>query len=87
MAQDGKARGDEGSGDDLEPYRRLVELQRQMTKLAQRHEVSRRELEVLRERVAREVVADLRGKRTWSEKVRTALPPLLPFARKKSLPG
>lgn len=87
MAQDGKARGGGGGSDDLEPYRRLVELQRQMTRLAQRHKASRREVEVLRERVAREVIADRRGKRTWQEKVRTALPPFPSFARRKSLPG
>jgi hypothetical protein len=42
-------------GDDLEPYRRLVELQKQMIELAQQHEHSKRRRDALREQMVREV--------------------------------
>jgi hypothetical protein len=41
--------------DDLEPYRRLVELQKQMIELAQQHEQSKRRRDALREQMLREV--------------------------------
>ena len=41
--------------DDLEPYRRLVELQKQMIELAQQHEQSKRRRDALREQMVREV--------------------------------
>jgi len=41
--------------DDLEPYRRLVELQKQMIELAQQHEQSKRQCDALREQMVREV--------------------------------
>jgi len=41
--------------DDLEPYRRLVELQKQMIELAQQHEQSKRRCDALREQMVREV--------------------------------
>ena len=43
-------------GDDLEPYRRLVELQKQMIELAQQHEQTKRRRDALREQMVREVV-------------------------------
>ncbi len=43
-------------GDDLAPYRRLVELQKQMIELAQQHEQSKRQHEVLREQMMREII-------------------------------
>ena len=48
--------------DDLEPYRRLVELQKQMIELAQQHEQSKRQCDALREQMVREV-ADRRSVR------------------------
>jgi len=48
--------------DDLEPYRRLVELQKQMIELAQQHEQSKRRCDALREQMVREV-ADRRSVR------------------------
>ncbi len=42
-------------GDDLEPYRRLVELQKQMIELAQQHEQTKRRRDALREQMVREV--------------------------------
>jgi hypothetical protein len=44
------------AGDDLEPYRRLVELQKQMIELAQQHEQSKRLRDALRDQMVREVV-------------------------------
>jgi hypothetical protein len=41
--------------DDLEPYRRLVELQKQMIELAEQHEQSKRRCDALREQMVREV--------------------------------
>ena len=43
--------------ENLEPYRRLVELSKQMIELAQQCEQARRECEVLREQLAREITA------------------------------
>ena len=41
-------------GDNLEPYRRLVELQRQMIELAEQHEETRRRRDALQEQMVRE---------------------------------
>jgi IS5 family transposase len=41
--------------DDLEPYRRLVELQKQMIELAQKHEQTKRRRDALREQMARDI--------------------------------
>jgi hypothetical protein len=71
---------------DLEPYRRLVELQKQMIELAQQHQQSRRECEVLRAQVAREIAARLRQKRGLNHRLRAAVVRLNWFNRKESLP-
>jgi hypothetical protein len=42
--------------DDLAPYRRLVELQKQMIELAQQHEQSKRRRDALRDQMVREVI-------------------------------
>jgi len=47
---------------DLEPYRRLVDLQKQMIKLAQQHEQSKRRRDALHEQMTREA-ADRRHER------------------------
>jgi len=47
-------------GDDLESYRRLIEIQKQVEKMAKLHEKTRRECEALRERVAHEAIESLR---------------------------
>ena len=39
---------------DLEPYRRLVELQKQMIELAQQHEQSRRKRDALHQQIVRD---------------------------------
>ena len=41
--------------DDLEPYRRLVELQKQMIEAAQQHEQTKRRRDLLRELMVREI--------------------------------
>jgi len=43
------------TAEDLEPYRRLVELQKQMIELAQQHEQSKRRCAALREQMTRQV--------------------------------
>ena len=50
--------------DDLESYRRLIELQKQMIELSQHHERSRRECDALRDVVAREVAEQARGRQS-----------------------
>lgn len=42
--------------DDLEPYRQLIKIQKQLVKMARKHEKTRRECEVLREEMARELL-------------------------------
>jgi hypothetical protein len=49
--------------DNLEPYRRLIELQKQMIELVQRHERTKRECTVLRERLLEETT---RSRRRWN---------------------
>jgi hypothetical protein len=48
-------RGMKKVADDLAPYRRLVELQKQMIELAKQHEQSKRRRDALREQMVREV--------------------------------
>jgi len=53
-------------GGDLEPYRRLVELQKQMIELAEQHEQTRRRRDALHEQMVREAASrrqDRRGLR------------------------
>lgn len=56
----------------LESYRRLIELQKQMIELSQHHERSRRECEALRDVVAREVVAQARGRHSPMGRLRAS---------------
>jgi len=51
------------NGDNLEPYRQLIEIQRQLVKLSRQHEKTKRECAELREKLAHEVMAS-RGGRT-----------------------
>jgi len=46
---------------DREPYRRLIELQKQMIELVQRHERTKRECSALREQLLEEMA----GPRRW----------------------
>ena len=51
-------------GDDLLPYRRLVELQKQMIEMANQHEHAKRACHGLGERMALEIVARQRARRS-----------------------
>jgi hypothetical protein len=73
-------------GNNLEPYRRLVELQKQMIELSQQHEQSRRECEALRTQIANEVTLSSRDKRLLNHQLRVAVSRLNWFNRKESLP-
>jgi hypothetical protein len=54
---------------DLEQYRRLIELQKQMIKLSKQNEKAKRDCAVLREKVVREVAARL-SRRSLSQRLR-----------------
>jgi hypothetical protein len=41
--------------DDLEPYRRLIQIQKQLAEMAKQNEQTKRECDALREQVAREI--------------------------------
>lgn len=56
--------------DDLTPYRRLVELQKEMIALSQKHEHSKREGARLREQVAREVEILVRRRVSFRQRLR-----------------
>ena len=58
-----------GNG-DLEPYYRLVELQKQMIDLIQKNAHAKRECAALREQLAREVEALARSRRGLPERLR-----------------
>lgn len=79
---------------DLDQYRRLIELQKQMIKLARQNEKAKLHCAALREKVAREVAARLNRKslsqrlRQKAKKVLKRLPQLVttqtnPVARKE----
>jgi len=63
--------------DDLTPYRRLIELQKEMIKLSQKHEHSKREHDVLRKRVAREVDRLVRRRASLSQRLRRSTAKLI----------
>lgn len=56
-------------GNDLEPYRRLIELQRQMIQLVQQHEKTKHECRVLRERLSREMAVLRRTRLGWRHRM------------------
>ena len=57
-------------GDDLLPYRRLVELQKQMIEMANQHEHAKRACLGLRERMALEIVARQRARQSPIHRLR-----------------
>jgi len=62
--------------DDLEPYRRLIELQKQMIELVQQHEKTKRECAALREQLLDEMTALLRPRqnlRRWTSRSLSSL--------------
>lgn len=54
----------QSTGDDLLPYRRLVELQKQMIEMAHQHEQARRACHGLREQMAMEIIARQRARQS-----------------------
>ena len=70
------------SGDALESYRRLIELQKQMIELSRQHAESKRECAVLRDQVAREMTNGRRARRTLTYRAQQSASKLL-----RRLPG
>jgi hypothetical protein len=62
---------------DLEPYYRLVEMQKQMIDLIQRNAHTERECAALREQLAREVEALARSRRSLPDRLRHSASGLL----------
>ena len=56
--------------DDLTPYRRLIELQKEMIAFSQKHEHSKRQRAVPREQVAREVAMIVRRRTSLRRRLR-----------------
>ena len=56
--------------DDLTPYRRLIELQKEMIACSQQHAHSKREQDVLRKQVARELDRLIRRRGTLRHRLR-----------------
>jgi len=55
--------------EDLEPYRRLIDLQKQMIELVRQHERTKQECAVLRERLLEEMTRPRRWR--WSLRLKT----------------
>jgi seryl-tRNA synthetase len=77
--------------EDLEPYRRLVELQKQMIELAQQHEQSKRKRDALREQMTRAAANRLPGRHGLRHRLQRSAAELLKrvpgFAPEKTSPG
>jgi hypothetical protein len=66
MARNGNNTAEEKIvADELEPYRRLVELQKQMIELARQHEQTKRRRDALHEQVVHEVIHRRHHRRGW----------------------
>jgi hypothetical protein len=64
MLQDaGDMQATKPAGDDSEPYRRLIELQKQMIGLVQQHEKTKRECATLRSQLLEEMAGPRRSLR------------------------
>jgi hypothetical protein len=76
---------------DLEPYRRLVELQKQMIELAEQHEQSKRKRDALHEQMTREAANRLPGRRGLRHRLQRSAANILKrvpgFAAEKPNPG
>jgi outer membrane protein TolC len=55
--------------DDLEAYRRLIELQKQMIELSQQHEQAKRECAALREQVTGEIAQRFRARQSLRQRL------------------
>ena len=56
--------------DELEPYRRLVELQKQVIELAQQNERARQDCAALRDRLTGEAIGRLHAHRSLRQRLR-----------------
>ena len=65
-----KVRPARQAADDLEPYRRLIELQKQMIDLVQKREQALRDCELLRDQMARESAWLMRPRQNLGQRVR-----------------
>ena len=63
--------------DDLEPYRRLIEIQKQLAEMAKRNEQAQRECDALREEIARELTESLRSRSGLRQRLRSSAAKLL----------
>jgi len=70
MVQGEKTQTPKQAGDDLESYRRLIEIQKQLVKMQKQHEKTKRECDDLREQAARELFESLRLKGTFRHRIR-----------------
>jgi len=68
---------DKSEGKDLEPYYRLIEMQKQMIDLIQLNSHMERECATLREQLTREVEALARSRRSLPDRLRVAASGLL----------
>ncbi len=68
---------DKSGSTDLEPYYRLVEMQKQMIDLIQQNAHRERECAALREQLAREVEALARSRRSLPDRLRNSASGLL----------
>ena len=80
------------AGPDLEPYRRLIETQKELVRMAKQHEEARLQYEALRDQIARELAAPANGKRTLRHRIRRVASRLFKRPRRgsaaeTSLPG
>ena len=76
---------------DLEPYRRLVDLQKQMIELAQQHEHAKRKRDDLHEQMVREVADRRHDRRGLRHRLQRSAARLLKrvsgFTAEKTAPG
>jgi hypothetical protein len=68
---------EKSAGTDLEPYYRLIEMQKQMIDLIQQNAHTERECAALREQLAREVEALARSRRSLPDRLRNSASGLL----------
>jgi hypothetical protein len=68
---------DKSEGKDLEPYYRLIEMQKQMIDLIQQNAHTERECAALREQLARELETVARSRRRLPERLRESASGLL----------
>jgi len=69
--------GVEPAGDGLESYRRLIELQKQMIELSQKHEQSKHAYAALRKLVASEIAKPLVARRPLRHRLKQSASRLL----------